>query len=80
MVAAAGADRATVFALHLRPGAREWFFGYLRAHHPQLVKPYADLYRGSAYVPRSYASDLSRRASKLLRRHRLGSGDGRVRN
>jgi DNA repair photolyase len=79
-VAAAGADRATVFALHLRPGAREWFFGYLGAHHPQLVKPYADLYRGSAYVPRSYASDLSRRASKLLRRHRLCSGDGRVRN
>ena len=80
LVASAGADRATVFALHLRPGAREWFFGYLRANYPQLVKPYADLYRSSAYVPRSYASDLSRRAARLLRRHRLSSDDGRVRD
>src|SRR5215216_4984593 len=41
LVATAGADRATVFALHLRPGTREWFFGYLHANYPQLVKPYA---------------------------------------
>ncbi len=71
LAAAAGATRATVFALHLRPGAREWFFRYLAAHRPQLVDAYTDLYRGSAYVPRSYASDLSRRATPLLRRHGL---------
>ena len=73
-VADAGASRATVFALHLRPGAREWFLRYLETHHPTLVDPYLDLYRGGAYVPRSYSSDLARRARVLLRRHGL---DGR---
>ena len=73
-VAAAGATGATVFALHLRPGAREWFLRYLGECHPQLVGPYAELYRGGAYVARSYAADLARRARVLLRRHRL---DGR---
>ena len=70
----AGATRATVFALHLRPGAREWFLRYLGIHHPELVEPYLDLYRGGAYVPRSYSSDLARRTAVLLRRHGL---DGR---
>ena len=34
-VAAAGASGATIFALHLRPGAREWFLRYLGEHHPR---------------------------------------------
>ena len=70
-VAAAGATRATVFALHLRPGAREWFQHYLASFYPDLVDAYAELYRGSAYVPRSYSSDLARRSAVLLRRHGL---------
>ena len=36
-VAAAGAGGATVLALHLRPGAQEWFWAYLARHHPGLV-------------------------------------------
>src|SRR5829696_3092540 len=76
-VAAAGATRATVFALHLRPGAREWFLRYLASHHRELVDPYLELYRGGAYVTRSYSSDLARRAAVLLRRHGL---DGRGRS
>jgi DNA repair photolyase len=70
-VAAAGATIATVFALHLRPGAREWFWRYLQEHQPQLVAAYAELYRGSAYVLRSYAEDLARRVRPILRRHHL---------
>ena len=70
-VAATGASGATVFALHLRPGAREWFLRYLGEQHPDLVGPYAELYRGGAYVARSYAADLARRARVLLRRHGL---------
>ena len=70
-VAAAGATRATIFALHLRPGAREWFLRYLATYYPQLVEAYKELYRGSAYVSRSYSSDLARRAAVLLRRHGL---------
>jgi DNA repair photolyase len=70
-VAAAGATSATVFALHLRPGAREWFLRYLADHHPHLVDVYDELYRGGSYVLRSYASDLGRRAAIHLRRHGL---------
>ena len=44
-IAAAGATGATVFALHLRPGAREWFMRYLSTHHPELSDAYAKLYR-----------------------------------
>ncbi len=70
-IAAAGAGSATVFALHLRPGAREWFHRYLIERYPQFVGPYAELYRGGAYVTRSYAADLARRAKMLLRQHGL---------
>ena len=70
-VAAAGASGATVFALHLRPGAREWFLRYLGEQHPHLVGPYAELYRGGAYVSRSYATDLARRAQVMLHRYGL---------
>jgi DNA repair photolyase len=70
-VAAAGATSASVMALHLRPGAREWFLRWLGERHPELVEPYGQLYRGGSYVVRSYAADLSRRAAVLLRRHGL---------
>ncbi len=70
-VAAAGATSATVFALHLRPGAREWFWAFLERHRPELVGPYRELYGQGSYVLRSYASDLARRAGPLLRRHGL---------
>jgi DNA repair photolyase len=70
-IAAAGATAATAFALHLRPGAREWFWRYLEAHHPRLIDAYGELYRGRPYVVRSYAEDLARRVRPLLHRHGL---------
>jgi DNA repair photolyase len=78
-VADAGATGATVFALHLRPGAREWFLRYLGKHHPRLVGAYAELYRNGSYVNRSYAADLARRSSVLLRKHGLDRKDGVLR-
>ena len=78
-VAAAGATGATVFALHLRPGAREWFLQYLGAHHPELVGQYAELYRNGSYVTRSYAADLARRSAVLLRKHGLDRKDSVLR-
>jgi len=69
-IAAAGATSATVLALHLRPGSREWFLRHLGERRPELVQPYTELYRGS-YVVRSYAADLKHRAARLLRRHGL---------
>ena len=75
-IAAAGATSASVMALHLRPGAREWFWRYLEAEYPHLVEQYAELYRGSAYVVRSYAGDLAQRARVLLHRHGLSGSRG----
>ena len=49
-IAAAGATGASVLALHLRPGTREWFLAWLEREHPELVEPYARLYRRGAYV------------------------------
>ena len=70
-VAEAGATSASVMALHLRPGAREWFLRWLGEQHPELVEPYGELYRTGSYVLPSYASDLRERTLPLLRRHGL---------
>lgn len=70
-VAEAGATSASVMALHLRPGSREWFLRWLGEHRPALVQPYAELYRGGSYVLRSYASDLAGRTRPLLRKYAL---------
>jgi DNA repair photolyase len=78
-IAAAGASSATVFALHLRPGAREWFLHYLGRHHPRLLGPYGRLYRNGSYVTRSYAANLARRSSALLRKHGLDRRDTMLR-
>ena len=74
-IAAAGATGATVFALHLRTGAREWFWRYLGRHHPELIAQYAELYRHGAYVAHSYSSDLARRAGRLLADFGLDGAD-----
>ncbi|HWM56697.1 MAG TPA: intein-containing Rv2578c family radical SAM protein [Pseudonocardia sp.] len=73
-IAAAGADGATVLALHLRPGTREWFLGWLTREHPDLIEPYAGLYRRGAYVVPEYRHALAERIAPLLRRHGLSSG------
>ncbi|MCX6463157.1 MAG: radical SAM protein, partial [Pseudonocardiales bacterium] len=70
-VAAAGATGASVLALHLRPGTREWFLGWLAREHPGLVERYARLYRRGAYVDPEYRRTLRARVAPLLRRHGL---------
>ena len=72
-IAAAGATGATVLALHLRPGAREWFQAWLAREHPALVEPYARLYRRGSYVDPAYRRVLAERVAPLLRRHGLTS-------
>jgi DNA repair photolyase len=78
-IADAGATGATVFALHLRPGAREWFMRYLSRYHPKMIDAYATLYRDGSYVTRSYAADLARRSSVLLGKHGLDRKDSMLR-
>ena len=58
----AGAAHITPIVLHLRPGAREWFLGWLRDAHPALVPRYAELYGRGAYRPAEYRSRISPRS------------------
>ena len=74
-IAAAGARRVVFGALHLRPGAREWFWEWLEREHPELVPAYRGLYPGaSVYAPAGYRTWLAERVRPLLRRHRLTGG------
>src|SRR5256885_5497892 len=44
-LARAGAASATPLPLHLRPGAREWYLGWLSRTRPELVPRYRSLFR-----------------------------------
>ncbi|MFW5899119.1 MAG: hypothetical protein ACOCUN_01475 [Jiangellaceae bacterium] len=75
-LAAAGATSVTPIVLHLRPGAREWFFRWLRRDRPDLVPRYERLYQRGAYVPRAYTDWLGERLAPLLARHGLDRAAG----
>ncbi|WP_346140156.1 Rv2578c family radical SAM protein, partial [Kutzneria viridogrisea] len=78
-IAAAGATGVTVLALHLRPGAKQWFAQWLRREHPDLVEGYRALYGTGSYVDKRYRAWLSARVKPLLRKHGLASGQGTAR-
>jgi DNA repair photolyase len=72
----AGAVRVVYGALHLRPGAKQWFMQWLEHEHPELVSSYRGLYPGmSANAPKPYRAWLAKRVRPLLRVHGL---DGRA--
>jgi DNA repair photolyase len=75
-VAQTGAEGVTVLALHLRPGAREWFMAWLAREHPGLVPRYRRLYARGAYVPAEYRTWLAERVAPLLARHGLDRMSG----
>jgi DNA repair photolyase len=64
-IAAAGANNVSPIVLHLRPGAREWFMGWLREHHPGLVGSYLSLYGSRAYAPRAYQQQITDQVREL---------------
>ena len=74
--AQAGASSVTPIVLHLRPGAREWFFGWLGEHHPELVARYRGLYGRGAYAPKAYQQRVSEQVRELARRYRVGQHGG----
>jgi DNA repair photolyase len=76
-IADAGAERATVFALHLRSGAREWYLEWLARDHPELVDGYRRVYGDRAYASRAYQEWLADRVRPMLRRHRLDGAHDR---
>ncbi|GEB52622.1 MULTISPECIES: Rv2578c family radical SAM protein [Streptomyces] len=71
-IAAAGATSVTPLALHLRPGAREWFARWLSLHHPHLVRHYQALYADGAYAPRWYQRRITRQVHELAAEYGLG--------
>jgi len=71
-----GATSVTAFALHLRPGAREWFSRWLAGTHPELVPRYRELYARGSYVRKAYRDELAERVRPLLRRHGLDRKTG----
>jgi DNA repair photolyase len=77
--AQAGASSVTPIVLHLRPGAREWFFGWLAEHHPELVGRYRGLYGRGAYAPKAYQQRVSEQVRELARRYGVGQHGPRPR-
>jgi DNA repair photolyase len=71
-IAAAGATSVTPLALHLRPGAREWFTAWLARHHPGLVGPYERLYAEGAYAPKWYQRRITRQVHELAEEYGIG--------
>jgi DNA repair photolyase len=76
-IAAAGATSVAYSALHLKPGAREWFLAWLQRERPELVARYAALYPpGVVYAPTGYRRWLAARVRPLLSRHGLVRSEG----
>ncbi|MBP2704182.1 Rv2578c family radical SAM protein [Microbispora sp. RL4-1S] len=72
-IADAGATYVAPMALHLRPGAREWFLAWLSREHPRLVPRYQELYGRGAYAPKAYQDRLTRQVAELARRFGMSS-------
>ncbi|MFT4030106.1 MAG: radical SAM protein, partial [Protaetiibacter sp.] len=70
-IADAGATSVAYSALHLRPGAKEWFAAWLVREHPELAPRYRTLYGAGAYAPKGYRGQLAARIRPLLRRYGL---------
>jgi DNA repair photolyase len=77
--AQAGASSVSPIVLHLRPGAREWFFGWLGEHHPGLVPRYRALYGRGAYAPKAYQQQVSEQVRDLARHEGIGRASHRRR-
>jgi DNA repair photolyase len=70
----AGATEVLHTALHLRPGAKEWFMQWLEEQHPELVPRYTAMYSKSAYAPKEYREWLAAKFRPLVRSHGLFRG------
>ena len=73
-VKAAGGSAVMYSALHLRPGAREWFMAWLQREHPQLVPRYVAMYGRSAYAPQDYRRWLAAKIKPMISAHGLERG------
>jgi len=70
----AGATSVVYGALHLRPGAKEWYLEWLEREHPELLPRYRAMYAHSSYAPKEYRAWLGAKIVPLLRRFGLSRG------
>ncbi|HUB70894.1 MAG TPA: radical SAM protein [Acidimicrobiales bacterium] len=63
---AAGARFASVIPLHLRPGVREHYFGWLGEARPDLVEQYSVIFRRSAYQRGEEQERLSKVVARVM--------------
>jgi DNA repair photolyase len=78
-IAQAGARSVTPIVLHLRTGARQWFFRWLREHRPELEPSYLALYGSGAYAPREYQERIAAQVGELAVRYGVGRDQPRRR-
>jgi DNA repair photolyase len=71
-IAETGAPHVTPIVLHLRPGTREWFLGWLRTAHPELTERYAEFYGRGAYAPKDYQARIAGQVRELAERYGVG--------
>jgi DNA repair photolyase len=71
-VAEAGATHVSPIVLHLRPGTREWFLGWLRTAHPELTERYEELYRRGSYAPKEYQARIAGQVRELAGKYGVG--------
>ncbi len=64
----AGARSITPLMLHLRPGVREHYMGWLAQARPALVADHERRYR-RAYAPKATQEELARLVAELVERH-----------
>lgn len=70
----AGAHQIQAGALHLRPGARQWYLEWIEREYPHLLAGYRNFYARGSYAPQSYRRSLSRRAITVASRLGLHYG------
>ncbi|HSS09050.1 MAG TPA: radical SAM protein, partial [Acidimicrobiales bacterium] len=70
----AGAVSVSTVALHLRPGVREHYLGWLAQVRPDLVKSYEQRYGHRAYLAKAEQRTLAARVQRLVQHAQGGSG------
>jgi DNA repair photolyase len=69
----AGAPSISPVLLHLRPGVKEHYLGWLADAHPELLERHQRLYRGS-YAPTRERDRVTQLLRDLVARHRGATG------
>ncbi len=71
----AGARSISPVLLHLRPGVKEHYLGWLSEHRPDLLEQHARLYPGS-YAPKRERERVTQLVRDLVAKHRAARGAG----